>query len=255
MKSNLLPIYLREVRSLFYSPVAWLVLFAFYLLAGFFWASPLSQYAAYSLMAASRGGGSEMKLVDWLIAPYFGNVAVTFIFLLPLVSMRQFSEEKKSGTIEILFTWPFSDLDIVLGKWFASLTLLAAMLAPTLLNFVMIADKTALPWPVLASGFAGIFMVGACFLAVGLFTSALTENQVVAAALSFGTLLLLFILSWVEAQTSGLTKDLVGQLSIISHLQALTKGLVDLKDITYFVLFTVLMLFGTLRVLESKKWR
>jgi ABC-2 type transport system permease protein len=255
VKTNLLPIYLREVRSLFYSPVAWLVLFAFYLLGGFFWVSPLMQYASYSLMMASRGGGGEMKLVDYLIAPYFGNLAVTFIFLLPLVSMRQLSEEKKSGTIEILFTWPFSDLDIVLGKWFASLTLLAAMLAPALINFILIADKTAVPWPVVASGFAGIFLVGACFLAVGLFTSSLTENQVVAAALSFGSLLFLFILSWVEALTSGLAKDLVGQLSIIGHLQDLTKGLLDLKDVSYFVLFTLLMLFGTLRVLESKKWR
>jgi ABC-2 type transport system permease protein len=257
MKTNLLPIYLREVRSLFYSPVAWLVLFAFYVLGGFFWVSPLSHYASYSLMLASgrMGGGQQMKLVDYLIAPYFGNLAVVFIFLLPLVSMRQLSEEKKSGTIEILFTWPFSDLDIVLGKWLASLTLLVAMLVPTLLNFVLIMDKAAMPWAVIASGMAGIFLVGACFLAVGLFTSSLTENQVVAAALSFGALLFLFILSWVEAETSGLTKELVGQLSIIGHLQSLTKGLLDLKDVSYFVLFTVLMLFGTLRVLESKKWR
>jgi ABC-2 type transport system permease protein len=257
MKTNLLPIYLREVRSLFYSPVAWLVLFAFYLLGGFFWVSPLMQYASYSLMLASgrMGGGQQMKLVDYLIAPYFGNLAVVFIFLLPLVSMRQFSEEKKSGTIEILFTWPFSDLDIVLGKWFASLTLLAAMLAPALLNFVLIADKTAVPWPVVASGFAGIFLVGACFLAVGLFTSSLTENQVVAAALSFGALLFLFILSWVEGLVSGLARDLVDQLSIVAHMHDLTKGLLDLKDVSYFVLFTLLMLFGTLRVLESKEWR
>jgi ABC-2 type transport system permease protein len=255
VKTNLLPIYLREVRSLFYSPVAWLVLFAFYLLGGFFWVSPLMQYASYSLIMASRGGGGEMKLVDYLIAPYFGNLAVTFIFLLPLISMRQLSEEKKSGTIEILFTWPFSDLDIVLGKWLASLTLLAAMLAPVLLNFALIADKTAVPWPVVASGLTGIFLVGACFLAVGLFTSSLTENQVVAAALSFGALLFLFILSWVEGLTTGLARDLVDQLSIIAHMHDLTKGLLNLKDVTYFVLFTLLMLFGTLRVLESKKWR
>lgn len=254
MKTNLLPIYLRETRSLFYSPVAWLVLFAFYLLGGFFWVAPVTQYANYSVMLASRGGG-QMKLVDYLIAPYFGNVAVTFIFLLPLVSMRQLSEEKKSGTIETLFTWPFSDLDIVLGKWLASLTLLAAMLAPVTLNFALIADKTTVPWPVVASGLVGIFMVGACFLAVGLFTSALTENQVVAAALSFGALLFLFVLNWLQSSTSGVVRDLVGQLSIIGHLQDLTKGLVNLKDVSYFVLFTVFMLFGTLRVLESKKWR
>jgi ABC-2 type transport system permease protein len=255
VKTNILPIYLREVRSIFYSPVAWLVLFAYYLLGGFFWVAPVMQYAQYSMMQAARNTGADMKLVDYLIAPYFGNVSVTFIFLLPLVSMRQLSEEKKSGTIEILFTWPFSDLDIVLGKWFASLTLLAAMLAPSLINFLMIADKTTLPWAVVASGFTGIFLLGACYLSVGLFTSSLTENQVVAAALSFGALLFLFVLSWIENDASGPVKDLVGQLSILGHMQDLTKGLVNVKDVTYFILFTVLMLFGTLRVLESKKWR
>jgi ABC-2 type transport system permease protein len=255
VKSNILPIYQRELKAIFYSPVAWLVLFVFYALTGFFWVVPLMRYAQYSLMQAGRSGGAEMKLVDYLISPYLANVAVTAIFLLPLVSMRLLSEEKKAGTIESLFTWPFSDLDIVLGKWFASLTLLAAMLAPTLIHFLMIADKVALPWAVLASGFVGVFMVGATFLAAGLFTSSLTENQVMAAALSFGLLLLLFVLQWVQSAVSGPIGDLFGQLSITGHMSDLTKGLVNIKDVSYFVLFTVLMLFSTLRVLESKQWR
>lgn len=253
MRTNLLPIYWREVRSLFYSPIAWIVLFAFYVLAGFFWVAPLTQYAAYSVMMAGRG--EPMKLVDYLIAPFLGNLTVTFIFLLPLVSMRQLSEEKKSGTIETLFTYPFSDLDIVLGKWLAGLTLLAAMLLPLLLDFALIADKAAVPWAVVASGLAGIFLVGASFLAVGLFTSSLTENQVVAAALGFGALLFLFVLNWLSSSLSGGLRDLVGQLSIIAHMQDLTKGLLGLKDVTYFILFTAFMLFCTLRVLEGKKWR
>jgi ABC-2 type transport system permease protein len=255
VKTNIFPIYQREVRAIFYSPVAWIALFGYYLLGGFFWVAPVMKYAFYSMMSAARHSGGEMKLVDYLIAPYFVNVVITFIFLLPLVSMRQFSEEKKSGTIEILFTWPFSDLDIVLGKWFASLTLLAAMLVPSLINFALISDKTTIPWLVVACGFSGLFMVGACFLAVGLFTSSLTENQIIAAVFSFGTLLFLFILNWVEGQTSGFVKDLVGQLSIQGHLQDMAKGLVNLRDVSFFVLFTALMLFGTLRVLESKKWR
>lgn len=253
MKSNILPIYLRELKAIFYSPVAWLVLFAFYLLGGYFWAASVTAYANYSVMMAGRGG--EMKLVDYLIAPYAGNLTVTFIFLLPLVSMRLLSEEKKSGTIETLFTLPFSDLDIVLGKWFASLTLLAAMLIPTLIFPMIIADKTIMPWAVVFSGFGGLFLLGACFLAAGLFTSALTENQVVAAALGFGSILFLFILGWMAGEASGWTKTLLEQVAIMNHFQDLSKGVINLKDITYFTLFTVLMLFGTLRVLESKKWR
>jgi ABC-2 type transport system permease protein len=254
MKTNILPIYLRELKSLFYSPVAWLVLFAFFLLGGYFWAASVHAYASYSVMASMRPG-AELKLVDYLIAPFFGNVTVTFIFLLPLVSMRLFSEEKKSGTIETLFTYPFSDLDIVLGKWFATLTLLAAMLLPTLLYPALIADKTALPWAVILSGLGGLFLVGACFLAAGTFTSALTENQVIAAALGFGSILFLFILGWMSGEAAGWAKTLLEQVAIMSHFQDLSRGVVNLKDISYFVIFTVLMLFGTLRVLESKKWR
>jgi ABC-2 type transport system permease protein len=253
MTTNITPIYLREIKSLFYSPVAWLVLFAYYLLGGYFWAASVTAYANYSMMMAGRGG--ELKLVDYLLAPFAGNVTVTFIFLLPLVSMRLLSEEKKSGTIELLFTLPFSDLDIVLGKWFAGLSLLAAMLIPTLLFPLMIADKTVMAWPVFLTGLLGLFLVGACFLAVGLFASSLTENQVIAAALGFGSILFLFILGWMGSQVSGWFKDFLDQVAIMNHFQDLSKGVVGLKDITYFILFTFLMLFGTMRVLESKKWR
>src|SRR5258708_30902200 len=140
MKTNILPIYFRELKSIFYSTVAYMVLFAFYLLGGYFFASVVTAYANYSMMSAGRGGG-DMKLMEYLVVPYMGNVAVTFIFILPLISMRAFSEEKKSGTIETLFTLPFSDLDILLGKYFATLSLLLAMLLPVYLLPLLIADK------------------------------------------------------------------------------------------------------------------
>lgn len=259
MRTNILPIYQRELKSIFYSPVAYLVLFAFYLLTCFFWYSGLAWYAKASIEASSMsqfmGGPREMKLVEMLVAPFFGNVTVTFMLLLPLISMRQFSEEKKMGTIETLFTYPFSDLDIVLGKWFASLTLLAALMLPLLLFPALVADKTSMPWAVVFSGLVGLFLVGACYLAAGLFFSALTENQIVAAALSFGTLLFLFILGWMESLTSGWVKSLVESLTVINHFQGMTKGAISLKDLSYFIFFTFFCLFGTLRVLESKQWR
>jgi ABC-2 type transport system permease protein len=254
MKSNILPIYFRELKSTFYSPVAYLVLFAFYLISGYFFASITTNYAQYSMMSASRGGG-DMKLLEYLLAPFQGNVAVTFIFLLPLISMRAFSEEKKSGTIETLFTLPFSDLDILLGKYFACLTLLLAMLLPVCLFPAFIADKVALHWPAMLAGYLGLFLLGATFIAVGVFTSALTENQVVAAALGFGALLLLFVLSWMESSASGFWKDLLQNLAIMNHFQEMSKGTLALKDLAYFLLFSGFSLFATLRVLESKKWR
>ncbi len=253
MKTNILPIYMREIRSLFLSPVAWLVLAAFLLLTGYFWSAGVSAYAQYSFNMARQG--TPMRLTEWLIAPFLGNVTVTFVFLLPLLSMRAFSEEKKTGTIETLFTLPFTDLDIVLGKWFASLTLLGVMLAVALVFPLSIMDKTHLHWPVILVGYAGVFMVGAAFLSVGMFTSSFTENQVVAAALGFGSTLLLFVLGWMQSQATGWSRDLIDQLSLLSHFQDLTKGVIHVRDLSYFVLFCTLCLFGTLRVLESKKWR
>jgi ABC-2 type transport system permease protein len=254
MKTNILPIYFRELKSIFFSPVAYLVLFAFYLLGGYFFASVVTAYSNYSMMAAGRGGG-DMKLMEYLFVPYMGNVAVTFIFILPLISMRAFSEEKKSGTIETLFTLPFTDVDILLGKYLATLTLLLAMLAPLYLFPLLIADKAAVHWPAVLSGYFGLFLVGATFVSVGIFTSAMTENQVISAALGFGAILLLFVLGWMESSASGFYKDLLQNLAIMSHFQDMSKGLVNLKDIVYFILFSAFCLFATLRILESKKWR
>ena len=258
MKSNILPVYLRELKSIFYSPVAYMVMFAFFLLAGIFWYSGVMWYAKTSMEAAAMAQfrpGQEMHIVDMLVAPFYGNLTVTFMLLLPLVSMRQFSEEKKMGTIETLFTYPFSDLDIVLGKWFASLTLLSALLLPLLLFPMLVADKTALPWAIVLSGLFGLFLVGASYLAAGLFFSSLTENQIVAAALSFGSLLFLFVVGWLETLASGWVKDLISNVTLLNHFLGLTKGVISLKDLSYFFFFTIFCLFGTLRVLESKQWR
>lgn len=254
MKSNILPVYFRELKSIFYSPVAYLVLFAFYMLSSWFWMSIVSYFAQMSAMMMQQQRGGGVRLSD-MFSAFYGNTAVTFIFLLPLVSMRLFSEEKKSGTIEMLFTYPLSDLDILLGKFFASLTLLAVMIAPLIILPLGISSSTTLHWPSVAVGFGGLFLLGGSFLALSLFTSALTENQVVAAALGFGSLLLLFVMGWMEGNTSGFLRELLTQLSVMNHFQDMAKGVINLKDLSYFALLIFISLFATLRVLESKKWR
>jgi ABC-2 type transport system permease protein len=213
-------------------------------------------YANYSMRVLSQGrmGPAALKLTDYLLAPFLSNLTVTFLFLLPLVSMRSFSEEKKSGTIEMLFTYPFTDLDILLGKFFACLTLLAVMVAGAALYPLTLAGVASLPWASLLLGEGGLFLLGASFLALGIFTSTLSENQVVSAVLGFGALLLLFILDWV-AQGGGPMSGFLGELSVMGHFKDLAKGLLNLKDLTYFIFFIVFFLFATLRVLESKKWR
>ena len=256
MKTNILPVYLRELKSLFFSPIAYIVLFTYLLLSGYFFGSSAALYSNYCMQVMRQGRmqGGQLKLMEYLFGPFLGNLSVTFLFLLPLVSMRAFSEEKKNGTIELLFTYPLSDLDILLGKYLASLTYLALMLACTAGYPLLLADQAAIQWPLLFTGFAGLFLVGAAFMALGVFTSALSENQVIAAALGFGGLLLLFIVDWV-ARTAGPLAGLLTEISVLNHFQELPKGNINLKDISYFVLFIAFFLFSTLRVLESKKWR
>jgi ABC-2 type transport system permease protein len=256
MKTNLTPIFLREIRTLFWSPIAYLVLGVFTFISSFFWASVVAAYSQYSINMMQRGqmqGG--MKLMEWLFAPFWGNLMITFLFLLPLVSMRAFSEEKNRGTIEMLFTYPFSDLDILLGKYLAQLAFAGVMLATCLLAPVSVLGLTQPQWWVIFSGLLGLFLVMASFLALGTLTSALSENQVVAAALGFGALLLLFVINWASQSVGGTLGTVLTELAVSSHFESLAKGLINLKDLSYFIFFIAFCLFTTLRVLESKKWR
>jgi ABC-2 type transport system permease protein len=255
MKSNLSPVFWREVKSLFWSPVAYIVLGVFTILCSYFWGSIISNYSSYSLQMLSRGGQAEMKLMDYMFAPFWGNILVTFIFLLPLVSMRAFSEEKKSGTIEMLFTLPLTDMDIVLGKYLAQLALAGVMLLIILAYSLTVLGLVHPHWPTVATGTLGLGLVMASFLALGTFASSLSENQVVSVALGFGALLLLFIVDWVAKSGGGTLQSILAELSVLSHYEPMGRGLINLKDIAYFAFFIGFCLFGTLRVLESKKWR
>jgi ABC-2 type transport system permease protein len=256
MKTNILPIYWRELKSTFYSPIAYIVLGIFAVLAGFFFYMMTQSYSHYSLQAMSQryGGAQPMKLMEYLFSPYLGNLSVTFLFILPLIGMRFFSEEKKSGTIELLFTYPLSDLDILLGKYLAGLTFLACLVGVALFYPLLIADQASIQWKVLLLGFLGLALEGAAFLALSVFTSALSENQIISATLGFGSALFLWVMSWM-AQSGGPFSGFISELSILNHFNEFPKGNLSLADLSYFILFIAFCLFSTLRVLESKKWR
>jgi ABC-2 type transport system permease protein len=253
VKSNILPLYLKELRSLFFSPVAYIVLTGFVGLTGLFWAMGVTQFAQYSMMYAGRPG-MELDIAR-LLGGMFGNTAVILLFVAPMIGMRSFSEERRAGTIETLFTLPFTDLDIVLAKWLAAMTLLLLMLVPMFLHMVMIAGKTIFPWSVVATGFLGLLLFGSAILSLANLVSSLTENQVVAGVVTFGIGLGIWVLSWIAGEAPYAVRSLLEQVSPLNHLNDLHRGVVNLQDLSYFILFTAFMLFGTLRVLESKKWR
>jgi ABC-2 type transport system permease protein len=253
---NFLAIYKKELRTYFKSPIAYVVLAIFLVLAGFFFYNNFAAFNYYSMQAMqSRYGAPNLNITEWVLRPLFGNISITLIFLVPLLTMRLFSEEKKSGTIEMLFTYPIRDSEAILGKFASALTVFCLMIVLTgLYPLLMWMFGTVESGPLL-SGYLGLLFLGAAFLSVGVFASSLTENQIVAAVITFGTLLFFWIIGWSSMFAGGKIADLLNYLSIIEHFDSFSKGMIDTKDIVYYLSFSFFALFLTVRTLESKKWR
>ncbi|MBI1987270.1 MAG: ABC transporter permease subunit [Nitrospinae bacterium] len=254
---NLFPILQREFKSYFVSPIAYIVTFIFLLVSGYFFYTNLAWYAFVSLQMASSTaeGVHDLNLTDGVLRPLFLNMSIVMLLMMPLLTMRLFSEEKKTGTIELLLTYPIRDVEALLGKFGACLAVFALMLALTLVYVLLMAfygDPESGP---VITGYLGLLMLGAAFIARGILASSLTENQVVAAALSFGFLLLFWAISWATFFTGPKLGSVLTYLSLMDHLNSFSKGVIETKDVVYYLGFTFYCLFLTLRSLESKRWR
>ncbi len=228
----------KEVRSYFASPIAYVVMVMFLLTTGFF-------FAAYV-------GNTGLAILDGLFS------TATIIMLMSvtsLLTMRLLAEEQKLGTIELLLTAPVRDLEVVIGKYLASLAVFVAMLGLTLyypLLLFWFGDPDAGP---IFSGYLGFFLVGASFLAVGLLASSLTSNQIVSAVLAFGLLILVWVMEGAGGLISGAAAEVISYMSLSAHLGDFVKGVIDTRDIVYYLSFIAFFLFLTVRSLETRRWR
>lgn len=250
------PILRKELRLYFSSPVAWVVLAVFALVSGWFFYNVFAFYALLSLEAARNPLlARDLSVTEGVLRPLFNNVSVVMLLMLPVLTMRLFAEEKRSGTIELLLTYPVRDGEVLMGKYLAALTVFAGMLALTLVYPVLVAWTASLERGPLLTGYLGLFLQGAAFIAVGVLVSSLTENQIVAAVGTFGVLLMFWVLGW-GAEGAGTTLGrLLRHLSLLEHFDAFAKGVIDSKDVVYYLNVTVLSLFLTLRALEARRWR
>jgi ABC-2 type transport system permease protein len=250
------PIYKKELRLYFTSPVAYVILTTFLFIAGYFFTSIFSFFVRSSMqMAMNPQMGRDLNVTDSVLRPLFGNLSVILLFLMPLVTMRLFAEERRSGTIELLLTYPVRDGAVLVGKYLSALTMYATMIAGTLVYPAMLAYFTRVEWGPLATGYLGFLLMGALFLAIGLFASSLTENQIVAALITFGALLMLWIIGWVADLVPAPYGAVFTHLSVLEHNDTFAKGVLDTKDVIYFVDLTALALFLTLRSLEARRWK
>ena len=249
-------IFKKEMRLYFTSPVAWVVFTIFLLIAGYFFYSIFAFFTLASMQSMMNPQmGRELNVTDSVMRPLFSNVSVILLLLLPLVTMRLFAEERRAGTIELLLTYPVRDGAVLAGKYLAAFALYAIMIALTLLYPGIVVYFARLEWGPILTGYLGLLLMGATFIAVGVFASSLTENQIVAAITTFGVLLIFWILGWSADYAGGTAGKVLQFLSILEHNDSFSKGVLDTKDVLYYLNFTLLALFLTLRSLEARRWK
>jgi len=253
--SNILAIAQKELKSYFASPIAYIVIGFFSIMFGWFFVNLLYYFQRMSMQAGMMGQGGNMNVNDMLIAPLFLNVSVILLFTLPAVTMRTYSEEKRSGTIELLLTSPLTDFQIVMGKFLGGLALYAAMLAITLPHLGLLFLYGNPEWQQVVTGYLGLLLMGGCFLALGLFISSLTKNQIVAAMVTFAVFLMFWVINWMASFSSPTTQAVLTHLSITEHLNDFTKGVLDTKHLVYYLSFIGFGLFLTVRSVDSERWR
>ncbi len=252
---NILIICKKELSSYFASPIAYLLLTMFALIFGFFFWNSVGYFNMMGLESQMRGQGFPMSVNEYVIRPLLSNVSVIGLFFIPMITMRLFAEEKRTGTIELLATSPIRDIEVIIGKWLAAVVLYLVMLAFSAVNFAFLFRYGNPDWRPLAIGYLGLLLQAGGLLAVGTFISTLTKNQIIAGAATFGVCLMLWVMEWVAGYETAAWARVLAYLSVITHFESFAKGVLDSKDALYYVSLIFLGLFLTSRSMESLRWR
>src|SRR5262245_5086450 len=255
---NILAIAHKELKSYFASPIAYIVLGFWALLYGYFFVAILQFFVRQSMQMGQfgMGGPQTVNINQHLIRPLVAqNVPILVLFLLPMVTMRTYSEEKRSGTIELLLTSPVNDFEIILGKLLGAMALYGSMLAVTLIHIVILFIYGRPEWRPIVTVYLGLLLLGGCFISLGLFISSLTKNQIVAGMVTFAVFLLLWVIEWIGSFSGPTIDKLTQYLSIVGHLDDFGKGVLDTTHIIYYLSFITFGLFLTAKSVDSERWR
>jgi ABC-2 type transport system permease protein len=252
---NVLVIFKKELKSYFASPIAYLLLGIFAVIFGFFFYSATRFFVLQGMQMQMMGRGMPMDVNEYVIRPLLTNASVIGLFLIPMITMRLYAEEKRSGTIELLMTSPVRDLEIVLGKWLAALVLYAAILGISGINIGILYAFGRPDWKPILVGFLGLLLQGGCLLAIGTFISTMTKNQIIAGGATFAVCLMLWVLDWVSAYDQSAWAKVISYLSVVTHFEPFSKGVIDTKDVIFYLSMIFFGLFLTTRSVESLRWR
>ena len=251
---NIWAIYRRELNAYFNSPIAYVVLAFFIFIYGYFFHDYLYRFMQFGLQMSQYGGARTLNVNQDLIRWLFHSTSVVVLFMLPLITMRSFAEEKRSGTIELLLTSPVTDLQIVLGKFMAAWTLYAAMLGLTLIHMGMLFIYGDPEWKPILAGYLGMLLLGGTFISFGILFSTLTRNQIIAGFLAFGVFLFLWLVEYMQ-DWAGSWGAFASYLSVTKHIEEFAKGVIDTKDVIYYLSFIGFGLFLSKQSLETHRWR
>jgi ABC-2 type transport system permease protein len=239
-------VFKKELRLYFGSFIAYSLITAFLILTGYFFYTDMVFYDLF---------GDFMDITSSLWNYYFLDLRFVTMLILPLLTMRLFAEEKKLGTIELLWTYPLKDPHIILGKFFACFFIFFLMIFLTLAYPLLLSTVHQFDWGPPLAGYVGTILLGATFIACGMFISSLTENQVVSAMSTYGVLVFFWFLTWNEEAIGAQVLGVMSQFSLFDRFQDFAKGVINSKDIVFFLLMTLFFLYLTLQSLESRKWR
>jgi len=249
--NSIYPIFKRELRSYFTSPLAYVILVVFQLASAMFFYLNLKGFLQLQFDPNFQLLREELNLNTVIVIPYFNAMSIVLLFIIPLITMRLIADERKSHTAELLFTSPINLNSIILGKYLAALFLLIIMLILSSLNIIVLAVHSNPDLGYIGSSYLGLFFLGASFLSIGLFASSLSNSQMVAAVIAFGILLLL----WLVGASSDAETSIFGYLSLINHFKNFGKGIIELKDLAYYISIIYIGLFLTQTALDSERWR
>jgi len=225
----------KEFRSYFTSPIAYIVISIFLLVTGWFFFSTFFIYNQASMRN------------------FFNLLPIVFSFIIPAVTMRLFSEEFNIGSYEILLTMPVTTMDVILGKFFAAVLFICVMMIPTIAYPLIIAFIGELDWGPIIGGYIGTVFLGASFTAIGLFSSSLTRNQIVAFIIGAAICFALIMIDGISFLIPSSILGIVGYLGTNFHFQNIAKGVIDTRDIIYFLSIVFLGLYGAYLSIYAKK--
>lgn len=250
---NIMAIADKELRSYFSSPIAYIIIGFFLLPFGVFFYLYLTAFVRQSMQQAQFGGA--MNINQNVIRYVLQNASVIILFIMPMITMRTYSEEKRSGTIELLLTSPLTDLEIIVGKFLGAMGLYVALLAVTLPYMGILFFYGNPEWRPVAAGYLGLLLMGGAFVSLGLLISSTTNNQIVAGIVTFVVFLLLWIIGWFADSAGPTIGPITSWLSITEHFDDFSKGIIDTKHVLYYLSLITFGLFLTAKSVDTERWR